>query len=106
MFAIGRSTKSVERCLDILLLINTNKEFRNILQYGVEGVHYTQYRDVVTPITGEKEETKYFMDMKYTGNMFILNPSSDMDAEMRKMAENDWQLAKDQIIDLVSGAVS
>ena len=41
------------------------------------------------------------MDMKYSGNMFILYPSSDMDAEMRKMAENEWQLAKDQVIQLV-----
>ena len=101
MFAIGRSTESVERCLDILLLINSNKEFRNILQYGVEGVHYTQYRELITPISGDKEESKYFMDMKYSGNMFILYPSSDMDAEMRKMAENEWQLAKDQVIQLV-----
>lgn len=106
MFCIGKPAMAnngerAKRCLQILDLMNNNREFRNILQYGVEGIHFTQYSDEVIPLESPNEESKYFMNMKYTGNMFILYTSSEMDEAMKLMSKNNWQLAKDQNVALV-----
>lgn len=110
MFCVGspaqdKDNERLKRSMDILLLMNTNTDFRNILQYGVEGVHFTQYSDdEVIPISSDRAEAKYSMNMKYSGNMFLLYPSVDMTAEQRAMAANNWQLAKDQVYELLTKA--
>lgn len=113
MFCIGLNNMGAEqdgarvkRSLDILKLINTNVEFRNILQYGVVGTHYTQYSEDedVNPINSlARPETQYDQSdvAKYFGNMFLLYPSSTMSDEEKMMAADKWQLAKDQIFELV-----
>ena len=78
------------RCLDIILLIQNDVDFRNTLQYGVKGEHYTISRDG-TVYTSSND---YVMDPSKTGNMFLLYPSDRMSPSMRKMAENNWRLAK------------
>lgn len=82
----------IMRCLDILLLIQNDVEFRNTLQYGVKGEHYTISRDGIV-YTSSNE---YVMDPAMVGNMFLLYPSDRMTPSMRKMAENNWRLAKAQ----------
>ena len=83
--------------------MQTNKEFRNIFQYGVEGTHYTQFGgEEVTPIQGDKLETQYFMNPEDTGNMFLLYPSAAWDKEDLAMAENGWALAKEQVYSLLT----
>ncbi len=112
MFCIGlnamgadNSGERVKRSLDILKLINTNKEFRNTLQYGVEGTHYSQYSEDedVNPLSSARAESKYNqIDVaKYLGNMFLLYPNSNMTEAEKLMAENNWQMSKDQMIELV-----
>lgn len=85
-------TDRINRCLDILLLLENDKDFRNILQYGVNGTHYSIGRDG----TVYSSSNDYIMNYKYTGNLFILYPSDRMDAATRKLAENNWELAKKQ----------
>ena len=110
MFCVGspaqdNDNERLKRSMDILLLMNTNTDFRNILQYGVEGVHFSQYSDdEVIPISSDRAEAKYSMNMKYSGNMFLLYPSVNMTAEERAMAANNWQLAKDQVYELLTRA--
>ena len=82
----------INRCLDILLLIQNDADFRNTLQYGVKGEHYTISRDG-TVYTSSND---YVMDPAKTGNMFLLYPSDRMSPSMRKLAENKWVLAKKQ----------
>ncbi len=111
MFCIGlnamgadKKAERVKRSMDIIRLINTNKEFRNTLQYGVEGVHYSQYSEEedVNPLKGAKANEKYYgLNPKYFGNMFLLYSSSDMTAEDSLISKDNWQLAKDQIVELV-----
>ena len=106
MFCIGTPAQAnggerAKRCMQILDLLSNNKEFRNVFQYGVEGTHFTQYSDEVIPLESPKAESKYFMDMKYTGNMFILYTSSEMEEAMKLMSQSNWQLAKDQNVELV-----
>lgn len=108
MFCVGKpalynNSERLSRCMEIMQLIQTNKEFRNIFQYGVEGTHYTQFGGSdVTPIPGDKLESQYFMDREYTGNVFLLYPSTAWDKEDYAMAENGWALAKEQVYDLLT----
>ncbi|MBR2473827.1 MAG: hypothetical protein IKB51_02220 [Clostridia bacterium] len=111
MFCIGTPTMAnngarAKRCMQIMDLLNNNKEFRNVFQYGVEGTHFTQYSEEVIPLESPKAESKYFMDMRYTGNMFILYTSSDMDEATKLMSKSNWQLAKDQNVDLAGYRIS
>lgn len=106
MFCIGTPAmidngSRAKRCLQIMDLLSNNKEFRNIFQYGVEGTHYTKYSEEVIPLESPRLESKYYVDMRYTGNMFILYTSSDMDESLKLMSRNNWQLAKDQNVELV-----
>lgn len=82
----------IMRCLDILLLIQNDVDFRNTLQYGVKGEHYTISRDGIVYTSSND----YIMDPAMIGNMFLLYPSDRMTPSMRKMAENNWRLAKAQ----------
>lgn len=108
MFCVGKpalynNSERLTRCMEILQLMQTNKEFRNIFQYGVEGTHYTQFGgEEVTPIQGDKLETQYFMDPEYTGNMFLLYPSTSWDKEDLEMAKDGWALAKEQVFALLT----
>lgn len=108
MFCVGKpalynNSERLTRCMEILQLMQTNKEFRNIFQYGVEGTHYTQFGgDEITPIQGDKLETQYYMNPEYTGNMFLLYPSTAWDKEDLAMAENGWALAKEQVYSLLT----
>lgn len=99
------SGERIKRCLDVLKLINTNKEFRNTLQYGVEGTHYTQYTEDedVNPISSARADSKYNQIglEKYFGNMFLLYPNSDMTEDEKLLAASNWELAKEQILELV-----
>ena len=102
MFCISPSTQNLERSLDILLLIQTNADFRNILQYGVEGTHYQIGHDGNVTLTGGTDaEAKYLMDPKWCGNMFILIPSDELSKEVQMLAENDWKLGRQQVKDIL-----
>ena len=96
MYCVSQSTADVNRCLDILRLINENEVFRNTLLYGVKGTHYVQERTgevtLATPLN-----KGYRMNIKYTGNMFICYPCNSMTETMRLMAKEDWLHAKLQV---------
>lgn len=97
MFCISNTVNAtpdkLSRCLQILTLINTDSEFRNILQYGVENVHYTEGRDGTVYLTGT-EGDRYIMNPMYTGNMFILKPCDTMTESEKLLAADNWLLGK------------
>lgn len=102
MFCISPSTQNLDRSLDVLLLLQTNEDFRNIFQYGVEGTHYQIGHDGNVTLTGGTDaEAKYLMDPKWCGNMFILIPSDEMTKEVQMLAENDWKLGRQQVKDIL-----
>lgn len=90
MFAISANSVRTQACMQILTLINTNSEARNILQYGVEGVNYTVDED-----TGvlKRLNDSYMMSIEKTGNCFIAYPDP-RDGENLTMAY--WENAKKQ----------
>ncbi len=102
MFCISSTISGtrVENAIDILILLNTNTEFRNIYQYGIKDTHYTLSRDGVAHVTGTETNT-YKMNPLYGGNMFLVYPSDNMSTETKLLAENEWKLGKKQVDDVL-----
>ena len=72
MFAVSPYTKDVSRSMEIITLLNTDTEFRTILQYGAEGVNW-EY-DPVNPDVIKQLKADYKMNIEDTGNIFITYP--------------------------------
>lgn len=77
MFGIyANSENETTRNMEILMLLYTNEEFRNIIQYGIEGVHYT-----IDDKTGvlKRLNQDYMMDINKTGNVLIAHAEEGVD---------------------------
>ncbi len=83
MFGISENTANVGRSIEILSLLNTDESFRNLLVYGVEGIHYHLRDTNVQNKYGENimaiERTakglqEYSLDVNKTGNTFLTYP--------------------------------
>ena len=90
VFGISSYTKSVSRSMEILTLLNTNTEFRTILQYGVEGTHWKYDEENSNIIVQLSDE--YKMNLIDTGNMFITYPDYGETLDY-------WDMAKEQNLD-------
>lgn len=89
MFGVGAYTADVGRSMEIITYINTNSDFRNLLQYGIKDENYT-----IDPVTGalKRLNRNYMMDLNKTGNIFIAYPEEDM-------AVDAWTWAVKQNLD-------
>ena len=98
MFGVCTYSSSVGRSMQIITLLNTDPELRNVLLYGVEGIHYelldatypnpdeddpnktlTYYDKYDDPIQyikmiEVKDNEAYVMDINKTGNTMIAYP--------------------------------
>ncbi len=97
MFGVCTYTVDLAKSMQILTYLNTNADLRNLLQYGVEGEHYSLVEDgkggkKVVRLTDEEKNVLYSMDIFKTGNTFVAYPDSYMD-------ENVWEIAKKQNLD-------
>ncbi len=73
MFAVSSYSASVSRSMEIIedLLCNESATLRNILQYGVEGVHYNL--DAEGKVN-RLHNVQYRMNHNYTGNVVLALP--------------------------------
>ena len=78
MFGISKYTRDVNRCMEIITLITTNSEIRNLLQYGIEGYNYKIEEDGSL----KRLNNEYMMNIFATGNTFIAYPEEDMDLDV------------------------
>ena len=83
MFAVTAYTENFDRAMEIITLINTNEEAKNILQYGVEGVHY-EFDDDGNFVQLADD---YSMNNLYTGNAFLAYPGEGVSSDV-------WEDAK------------
>ena len=77
MFGVGAYTASIARSMEIITFLNTNSDFRNLLQYGIKDINYRV--DEKGELT--RENKNYMMDLRKTGNIFIAYPEEEMDAD-------------------------
>lgn len=94
MFGVCEYSRDVSRSMEIITYLNTNSEFRNLLQYGIEGDHYKLVKDengnqTVQRLTDREGNEYYVMDIYKTGNIFIAYPESEM-------APGIWESGKEQ----------
>lgn len=88
MFGVCQYSVDTSRSMQVLTYLNTNADFRNILQYGVEGVHYRFVEQNGTQVL-ERLNNNYMMDLFKTGNAFIAYPEPTMSADV-------WEVGKQQ----------
>ena len=96
MFAVSSFTASDNRnaAMEIITLLNTDENFRNLLQYGIKGINY----EVNDEDCAERlPDNLYMMDVYKTGNMFVAYPDAD-----KGMDQKTWQYAKSQDLDVKS----
>ncbi len=91
MFAVSAFTKEIGRVMEVITLLNTSEELRNLLQYGIENVNYELDEE-----TGalRRMNNEYMMDLYKTGNVYMAYPEEGKPL-------NIWEMAKKQ--NLVSG---
>lgn len=90
MFAVSEYTKSTERSMEIITLLNTDTRLRTILQYGAEGTHWKvdeENSDIIVQLSDE-----YKMDLVNTGNVYMTYP--DYGQPLKK-----WEIDKSQNLD-------
>ena len=94
MFAVSAFTSAADRCMEVINLLQTNKEAHNILVYGQENVTYT-VEEATGIIKREKDgKAVYLMDIHKSGNLFLTLPNSDMTEKELLYSANDWAMAK------------
>ena len=86
MFAVSAFTTDVAKSMEIVTWINTNEEFRNLFQYGIENENYTLNMDGTVSST---RNNAYHMDLSKTGNEFIAYVPEGTDLQV-------WEYAKQQ----------
>lgn len=88
MFGVGAYTANLARSMEIITFLNTNPDFRNLLQYGIEGENYR----ILESGKLERQNQNYMMDLRKTGNIFIAYPEEDMELDA-------WEWARKQNLD-------
>jgi len=101
MFAVCSDSVDPARCMDVITMINTDTEARNLLQYGVLDTHYelkerrvegldeNERSFYAEPKTDKQGKQLYHMDLYATGNAFLCYLPFDMN-------ENIWASGKIQ----------
>ena len=75
MMAISTASKNPERAMAFLNLLNTDPYLFNLLEYGVEGIHYNLNADGLVEFTDER--SNYFPWTNGMGNVTQLIPLKD-----------------------------
>lgn len=73
IMAVNAATKHPEQCVAFLNAVNTDPDVRNLLNYGIEGVHYTLTDAGQVHVTSDA-----YAGVTYTqGNWFLLRTRED-----------------------------
>ncbi len=104
MYAVSANTKNTQACMEIITLINTDAQVRNLLQYGIKQGEQKegQIPNYLINDEGvlERLNELYMMDIEKTGNCFIAYPEEGLAADY-------WEDAKaqnnDAVIDPLAG---
>ncbi len=102
-FAVNANTTSLSRSMQILTLLNTDEDFRNLILYGIEGEHYrvidtgvekNELGDTYKKV--ERLNNKYKMDENKTGNVFISYPLQEVGKAEILPSIRDWGIKQNQ----------
>ena len=98
MFAISTFSLNYDRAMKILNLLQSDRQIRTLLQYGIKGEDYTLVTEVVDGVEVEKisikDDTSYKMNSLYTGNQYYTYPGNDTTID-------DWGYVKETNLDVI-----
>lgn len=99
MYGVTKYSINAERATEVLELFNTNREFRNLMYYGIKDVHY------MVDDKGEyvKLNNDWNADIYDSGNLYLLERSKDLGEYYYAMSANSWKAGKDLNRDAVDG---
>ncbi len=89
MFAVYANSAHLSRAMKVITYLNTNKELRDLLQYGVLNQHYELNDDGTAHLLSNEQYGIYRMDIEKTGNCFIATPPEELGSDA-------WTYAKVQ----------
>ena len=75
-YGIINGTVEADRAMEVIYALNTDVQFRNLLQYGVANINYDIVNNEVADIESDamyvspKDNTLYKMNILYTGDVF------------------------------------
>lgn len=69
MIAISKNTKNPDKAVEFLNLLNTDSYLRNLINYGIEGVHYEDVNENQIKLTDKASD--YSVGYYTVGNLFI-----------------------------------
>ncbi len=67
MFAVSAYAEDLERCMEVVTLLNTSQELHDIYAFGVEGVNFEYNKDGTVHMLNDE----WSMDFFHCGNAFI-----------------------------------
>lgn len=86
MFAVSAFTSDLKKSMQVVTYLNTNADFRNLFQYGIENINYTLNSDGTVSMT---RANAYKMELAKTGNEFIAYVPAGTNLKV-------WEYAKQQ----------
>lgn len=87
MIAISNNSKNKDKAFEFLSLLNTDEHLRNLINYGVEGVHYEKVGDQNIKVLNP-EQKNYDVSYFSLGNLFITY-------KLEGEPESKWEEFKD-----------
>lgn len=70
LIAISQNSKNKEKAFEFLVLLNTDKKLRNMINYGIEGTHYEKVNENTIKIN-EGSRKRYEVPYFALGNLFL-----------------------------------
>ncbi|MCQ2432686.1 MAG: hypothetical protein MJ175_08800 [Clostridia bacterium] len=92
MFAVSTYASDISRCMEIVTMLNTNAEARNIYAYGIEGVNYVLNENGTVHMLNND----WSMNFYHTGNTFV-------GAVPENLPANYAEIGKLQNIETITG---
>ena len=102
MFAVSKFTNDFDRVMEVITLLNTNEEFRNLFQYGIEDINYSldPETDALTRLNND-----YMMDLYKTGNVYMAHPEEGMPGGIWEMSKKLNLVSRAKAEDALDGYV-
>lgn len=70
MIAVSKNSKNPEKSVEFLNLLNTDPYLRNLINYGIEGTHYSKVGDKKIKLINP-DDRNYVIPYFATGNLFL-----------------------------------
>jgi len=75
MNAISVNSKHPEAAMKLLNLVNTNPEVKNMLDFGIEGTHYTKTSDTSIKVLNKKYQPGAYAIASFFDGMYTTDPA-------------------------------